>query len=322
MVYNYREDEAPYFEQLSQKYDLELVYTKEALNLDTAGLAKGISTISIITTRVDRPILEKLKAVGVQFISTRTIGYDHIDVDNAKSLGMRVAHISYSPDSVANYTVMLMLMSIRKVKLILDRFEGQDYSLNKVRGREMHNLTIGIIGTGRIGQAVIRMLSGFGCNILAYYICPNEVVKKYASYVDLETLYKEADMISLHIPATEEMKYMINKQTLSQMKNGVILINTARGILINTMDLIEAIENQKVSAVCLDVIEEETNIYYKDYKAEPIKHRAMALLRSFPNVIMTPHTAFYTDQAVYDMVNGSLLGCIAFQKGEKVDWEV
>lgn len=322
MVYSYREDEAPYFEQLSKQYHLELIYTEEELTLETAELAKGISTISIVTNLVNQPILEKLKAAGVQFISTRTIGYDHIDIESAKALGIRTAHISYSPDSVANYTLMLMLMCIRQMKVILDRFAGQDYSLAAVRGREMHNLTIGIIGTGRIGQTVIRMLSGFGCRIIAYDLYQNEDVKQYAKYVDLGTLYKEADLISLHIPATKEMEHMINKEAFAQMKEGVILINTARGTLIDTMALVEALENKKVSAAGLDVIEEETDIYYKDYKAEPIKHRSMALLKSFPNVIMTPHTAFYTDQAVYDMVNYSLLGCIAFQKGEKVDWEV
>lgn len=322
LVYSHREDETEFFKKFMNKYKVEIVLCNEAPNMESANLAKGFDCISIVTTPVEAELIEKFHTVGVKFISTRTIGYDHINIGEAKKLGIKIGNIAYSPNSVADYTVMLILMSIRKIKVIMERSNVQDYSLKGVQGKEMKKLTIGVIGTGRIGQTVIKNLSGFDSEILAYDRYENERIKQYAKYVTLQELLKNSNVITMHIPATDENYHLINKNCIEAMKDGVFIINTARGSLINTIDLIEAIESEKIGGVALDVIENESNIYYNDLKCEILNNRELAILKSYPNVIITPHTAFYTDQAVSDMVENSILSCIFFTEGKENPWEI
>ncbi|EKQ54269.1 MULTISPECIES: D-isomer specific 2-hydroxyacid dehydrogenase family protein [unclassified Clostridium] len=322
LAYSHRNDETEYFKEFSKKYNVEITLCEDAPTMKTAELAKGFECISIITTMIDSELVEKFNELGVKFISTRTIGYDHIDLKRAKELNIHVGNATYSPNSVADYTIMLILMSIRKIKLIMERCNTQDYSLHRVQGKELPNLTVGVMGTGKIGQTVIKHLSGFGCNILAHDIYENENVKKYAAYVELEYLLKNSDVITLHMPATDDNYHIINKKSIKSMKDGVFIINTARGSLINTSDLITAIEKNKIGGVALDVIEHEANLYYNDLKGEIIKNRDLAILKSFPNVIITPHTSFYTNQAVSDMVENSIKSCILFMENKENPWQV
>ena len=322
LAYSHRSDETEFFKDFSNKYNVEVVLTESEPTMETAELAKGFDCISIITTIIDAELVEKFYELGVKFISTRTIGYDHIDLKKVKELGIHVGNATYSPNSVADYTIMLMLMAIRKVKLIMEKSSVQDYSLKGVQGKELPNLTIGVLGTGRIGCTVIKHLSGFGCKILAYDIYENEDVKVYAEYVDLNTILKNSDILTLHMPATDNNYHMINKQSIKLMKEQVYIINTARGSLINTDDLIEAIENRKIGGAALDVIEQEANLYYNNLNGEVSENRDLAILKSFPNVIVTPHTAFYTDQAVSDMVENSIKSCILFMENKENPWEV
>lgn len=322
-VYSYREfDEAKYFEKFSKEYQVELGICKEAPALENAYLAKGYEYVSIITTKVDKALLEKFYELGVKMISTRTVGYDHIDIEEARRLGIRVSNVSYSPECVADYTMMLILMSIRKMKRIMQRAEINDFSLPGIQGRELPNFTIGVLGTGRIGQAVIRDLSGFGCKIYAYDKYENEAVKQYAEYVELSTIYENCDLITLHMPLSDDNFHILDASAMKRMKDGVILINTARGSLIDTKALIEALESGKVGAAGLDVIEDEFGMYYYDRKSDILTKRDLSILRGFPNVIVTPHMAFYTDQAVSDMVKHSIESCILHEAGEKDPWEV
>ncbi|SMC19185.1 D-lactate dehydrogenase [Clostridium acidisoli DSM 12555] len=323
LAYSYRSDEAEYFKKFIDKYkEVEIILTKDAPTIETADLAKGFDCISIITTEINAELIEKFHTLGVKFISTRTIGYDHIDVKKAQELGIHVGNVTYSTNSVADYTIMMMLMAVRKIKPILERSNVQDYSLKGVQGKELPNLTVGVIGTGKIGQTVIRHLSGFECKILAYDLFENELTKKYANYVKLDELLRDSDIITMHVPATKDNYHLIDKNSIEKMKQGVYIINTARGSLINTEDLITAIEEKKIGGVALDVIENESNIYYNDLKCEVLNNRDLALLKSYPNVILTPHTAFYTDQAVSDMVEHSILSCILFMEGKENPWEV
>ena len=322
LAYSHRNDETEYFKEFSKKYNVEVVLTEKEPSMESAELAKDFDCISIITTIVDAELVEKFHELGVKFISTRTIGYDHIDLQEAKKLGVNVGNATYSPTSVADYTIMMILMATRKMKLIMDCSNCQDYSLIGVQGKELPNLTVGVIGTGKIGKTVIKHLSGFGCEILAHDIYEQEEVKNCSKYVDLECLFKNSDIITLHMPATEDNYHMINKESLSKMKNGVFIINTARGSLINTEDFIEAIESGKVGGAALDVIEQESNIYYNDLKGQVLKNRDLAILKSFPNAIVTPHTAFYTDQAVSDMVENSIRSCILFNEKKENPWQV
>ncbi|AVK50521.1 MULTISPECIES: D-isomer specific 2-hydroxyacid dehydrogenase family protein [Clostridium] len=322
LAYSHRRDETQYFEEFSKKYNVEVVLCNEEPSLETAPLAKGFDCISIITTNINSELVGKFHELGVKFISTRTIGYDHIDLKKAKELGVRVGNVTYSPNSVADYTIMLILMAVRKVKLIMERSNVQDFSLRGIQGKELPNLTIGVVGTGKIGRTVIKHLSGFGCKILAHDIYENDEVKSNAKYVDLDNLFKDSDIITLHMPATDDNYHIINKKAIKLMKDGVFIINTARGSLINTNDLIHAIESKKIGGAALDVIEQESNIYYSDLKGETLKNRNLAILKSFPNVIITPHAAFYTDQAVSDMIENSIKSCILFSENKENPWEI
>lgn len=321
-VYNYRADEVEFLEKFREKYQVELTLCKAPPTEEDAELVRGGACMSMITTPMTRELLQKFRSEGIRFISTRSIGYDHIDVKAARELGVRIGNVTYSPGSVADYTVMLILMAIRKIKPILGRSAQQDYSLAGVRGMELHNLTVGVVGTGRIGTAVLQRLSGFGCPLLAYDLYPNENAAKLARYVPLETLLGSCDLIDLHMPATKDNYHFINRETLSRMKDGVYLVNTARGSLIDTDDFICAVESGKIGGAALDVVEHETGLYYNDLKCRILTNRELALLRSYPNVTVTPHTAFYTDQAVSDMVEHSLLSCILFTQGKENPWQV
>jgi len=278
--------------------------------------------VDIITTVIDRPMLDRFHELGVRCLTTRTIGYDHIDVDYAKSLGIGVVHVSYSPNSVADYTIMLMLMGCRRMKHIMERAEVQDYTLKGKLGREIQDCTVGIIGTGRIGRTLIRHLSGFGCKMLAYDIYENEEVKEYAQYVDLDTLYAGSDILTLHAPATEDNYHMIDAQAIGKMKQDVILINCARGSLVDTDALIDGIESGKIGFAGLDVVEHESGLYYFNRMGEPLHNPKLAILRSYSNVIVSPHTAFYTDEAVANMAENSILGAMAFMNGEETPFLV
>ena len=322
LVYSHRKDETEYFKTFSKKYNVEIELTDKEPNMDTVKLSKGVDYISIITTPVNKELLKKFKENGVKFISTRTIGYDHIDLESAKKLGINIGNATYSPNSVADYTIMMMLMIVRKMKLIMERSTLQDFSLNMVQGREIQNMTVGVIGTGRIGETVIKHLSGFGCRIIAHDIYEKDTVKKYAEYKDLEYIFKNSDIITLHMPATDDNYHLINKDTIKIMKDNVYIINTSRGCLIDTDDLIEALESHKISGATLDVIENESGLYYNDLKGQILNNRHLAILKSFPNVIITPHTAFYTDQAVSDMVENSIKSILLFDEGKENPWQV
>ncbi len=322
-VYNYREfDEAEFFQKFSKEYDVDLGICTDAPTLENAHLAKGYEYISIITSKIDSDLMERFCELGVKMISTRTIGYDHVDIETAARLGIHVSNVTYSPECVADYTVMLILMSIRKMKRIMQRAEVNDFSLPGIQGRELPNFTVGVLGTGRIGRAVIRDLSGFGCKIFAYDKYENEAVKEHAQYADLDTIYRECDLITLHMPLLDDNFHLISKEAIKKMKDGVVIVNTARGGLIDTKALIEGIECGKIGAAGLDVIEDEFGMYYYDRKSDVLSKRDLYILRGFPNVVVTPHMAFYTDQAVSDMVKHSIESCLLYAEGKDDPWAV
>lgn len=322
-VYNCREfDEKPLFEKFGKEFGLDLVLCKDAPDMDNAVLAEGSRCIDILTSKIPAELVKRFRELGVEYITTRTIGYDHIDVEAAKACGIKVANAPYGPNGVADYTVMLILMSIRRMKRILERTQIQDYTLAGLQGRELKDMTVGVVGTGRIGRTVIQNLSGFGCRILAYDLYPNREVTKFAEYVDEDTLFRESDILSLHTPLTEENFHFINEASIAKMKQGVILVNTARGALIDSQALIAGIESGKIGAAGLDVVENEFGLYYYDRKSDILNNRELAVLRGFPNVTVSHHMAFYTDNCVETVVRDSLLGCKLFAEGKENPWEV
>ena len=309
MVYNLREfDERPYFDQYAEKYGIRIVSTAESPTLENADLAKGCRFVNVITTPIQRPLLERFHALGVRYLVTRTIGYDHIDTKAAQELGIQITNTPYGPDGVAEYTILLMLMCIRKMRSIQHRFEGQDYTLKGLLGRELSDMTVGVIGTGRIGTRLIQMLTGFGCKVLAYSPHPNETAAQHATYCSLETLLRDSDLITLHAPATDATWHMLDASAFSSMKDGVVLINTARGALMDTDALLANLQTGKIGALGLDVLENESALFYYDRREELLPNQDLYLLKSYPNVVITHHMAFYTQQCVETMVRDSLRG--------------
>ncbi len=322
-VYNYREfDEKKWFDKYSKELGIELVICHDAPDLNNIELARGCECVDIITSKIPRELVAKFHEVGVRYIATRTIGYDHIDLEAAKEYGIHVANAPYGPNGVADYAVMMILMSLRNMKRILERTNIQDYTLQGCLGKELKDLTVGVIGTGRIGKTVIQDLSGFGCRILAYDLYQSDEVKKYAEYVELDELFRQSDVITLHTPLTEQNFHLINHESMAKMKDGVVIVNTARGSLIDIPAFIEEIENGKIGAAALDVVENEFGLYYYDHKSDILKNRDLAILRGFPNVTVSHHMAFYTDNAIHTMVADSLMGCKRFVDGEENPWQV
>lgn len=307
LAFEVRDDEKPYFEKYAAKYQCEITCVTDALNFDNLSIVQGYDGVSILSKSYMTADLEDgLKELGVTCCATRTIGYNHIDVSHAHEIGLKIANSNYPPTGVAEYTVMLILMSLRHYKQAMWRGHVNDYSLSGLQGRELNELTVGVIGTGKIGQCVIKNISNFGCKILAYDMYENDAVKKYAQYTDLDTIINSCDIISLHTPLLESTHHLINEERIAQMKDGVVLINCARGELMDIDALIRGIESQKIGALALDVIEGEDGIYHEDKRSEIISNQKIAYLRQFPNVIMTQHMAFYTNTAVENMVRCSI----------------
>jgi D-lactate dehydrogenase len=322
-VYNCRPfDEKELFLEYAKELNIELVLCGEAPTQENVSLCQGSQCVDVITSKIDEPLIQAFHRQGIEYITTRTIGYDHIDLEAAKKYGIKVGNAPYGPHGVADYTVMLILMSMRKMNAILGRTKLQDYTLMGLKGRELHDLTVGVIGTGRIGATVVRSLSGFGCRILAYDLYEKEDVKQFAAYVPLEQIWQEADVITLHMPLTEDNHHIINGETIAKMKDGVIIVNTARGALIDSDALIEAVENGKIGAAGLDVVENEFGLYYYDHKSDILKNRELAMLRSFPNVTVSHHMAFYTMNYVETVVKDSLMSCKLYMEGKENPWEV
>ena len=315
-------DEAEAAERICREMGIEYGQCEEYPDEENYVLARGYDGISTTPCDLSAPMLERFHSVGVKYILCRSIGYDHVDLQKAAELGMRVSNVDYPPTGVANYAIMLMMMCARKITQILERAKVQDFTLRGKIGMDISRVTVGVIGTGKIGATVIRHLSSFGCRLICYDPYINEECRKYAEYVDLDTLFAEADIITIHTNATEENYHLLNRKTFAKMKDGVIIVNTARGKLIDTRDLIEALESKKVGAAALDVLEKEDGLYYYDRTGDVIQNEEMAVLRSFPNVILSPHNAFYTTAAVENMVRGCCEGAAAFEKGEKSRHEI
>ena len=315
-------DELGIAQRLAPKMDIELGYSQDDPTLENAELAKGYDAVSVTPCDMSASMVIRFHELVIQSICCRSIGYDHVDRETARALGMKVANVDYPPNGVANFAIMLMLMSLRKAGHILKRGEAQDYSLKGKIGRDISGCTVGGIGTGRSGRTVLHHLSGVCCRLLAYDLYPNEDVKKIAEYVPLETLLKECDVITLHTNATEENHHLIDAKAIETMKPGAVIINTARGKLIDSDALIAGLEGGKLGGAALDVLENENGLYYYNRMGDVIPNPELAALRSMPNVILTDHTAFYTEEDVESMVRGVLESAVAFEKGQPTRHDV
>jgi D-specific alpha-keto acid dehydrogenase len=313
-IYGCGQDEAVLFREMAPRFGVKPTITEAAVSEANIGLAFGTRCISVgHKTQVTNPTLLALSRAGVEYISTRSIGYNHINVKYAESVGVTVGNVAYSPDSVADYTLMLMLMAVRNAKSIVRRADAHDYRLSDVRGKELRDLTIGVIGTGRIGTAVIDRLRGFGCRILAHDNRP----KTAADYVPLDELLQLSDIVTLHTPLNADTHHLVNRQRIAQMKHGAFVINTGRGSLLDTEALIPALESGRLGGAALDVLEGEEGIFYADCRNKPIENEPLLRLQRLPNVLISPHTAYYTDHALSDTVENSLINCLNFDGGKQ-----
>ncbi len=310
-VYGCGQDEAVLFREMAPRFGVLPTITAAAVSEVNVELALGNRCISVgHKTQITNSILLALSGAGVKYISTRSIGFNHINVDCARNVGISVENVAYSPDSVADYTLMLMLMAVRNAKSIVSRADIHDFRLDDVRGKELRDMTIGVIGTGRIGTAVMDRLRGFGCRILA---CDQRLTTS-AEYVPLDELLQQSDIITLHTPLNADTTHLINRQRIGRMKRGAFIINTGRGSLIDTEALIPALESGKLGGAALDVLEGEEGIFYFDYREKPIESKLLLRLQELPNVLVTPHTAYYTEHALSDTVENTIINCLKFER--------
>lgn len=302
------------FREMAPRFGVVPTITEAAASEANIELASGNRCISIShKTRITNSALFSLGRAGVKYISTRSIGYNHLNVKYAESIGISVENVAYSPDSVADYTLMLILMAARNAKSIISRADIHDYRLNDVRGKELRDLTIGIVGTGRIGTAVANRLRGFGCQMLAYDSHPRAT----AGYVSLDKLLQLSDIVTLHTPLNGSTHHLLNRQRIEQMKHGAFIINTGRGSLLDTEALIPALESGRLGGAALDVLEGEEGIFYTDCRNKPVESKQLLRLQQLPNVIISPHTAYYTDHALSDIVENSITNCLKFERGNQ-----
>ena len=245
----------------------------------------------------------------MKYVSTRSVGYNHIDLRCAERAGIAVENVAYSSDSVADYTLMLMLMLVRHAKSTISRAQIHDYRLNDVRDKELRDMTVGVVGTGHIGTAVMNRLQGFGCRVLAYDRCHKTSVQ----YVTLDELLQESDMVTLHTPHNPDTYRLLNRRRVEQMRRGAFIINTARGSVLDTEALLSALEAGLLGGAALDVLEGEEGVFYFDHSEAPLENQLLVRLQRLPNVLITPHTAFYTEHALTDIVENTLLNCLRFE---------
>lgn len=297
--------------------EIEIEYLKSDLEPRTAALAEGFDAVcGFVSSNIGKQTLEILHAKGIRLILLRNAGFNNVDVDTAKQYGMRIMRVpGYSPEAVAEHAMALALACNRRLYKAYNKVRENDFSLSGLMGFNLYQKTAGIIGTGKIGAAMCRICHGFGMKVIAYDVYENESLKDFVEYVSLEKLLKESDLISLHCPLMDSTYHMIQLDTIKQMKDGVILVNTSRGALVKTDDLIEGIRMHKFAGVGLDVYEEETDNVFEDRSDEILKHSTTARLLSFPNVMITSHQGFFTREALQSIAQTTLQNAMDFLAG-------
>lgn len=303
-------DEARLFRQLAPGFGVDVTLVEDALDERTALLAAGRRLVSVgHRTTIGDATLRALADAGVHHLSTRSTGRDHIDVELAARLGISVGGVSYSPGSVADHTLMLMLMVLRNARPSVLRTNRNDFRLDGPRARELGDLTVGVVGAGRIGSAVIERVRGFGCRILVHDRSP----AGHAERVGLDTLLAQSDVVTLHAPLTGDSRHLLDASGIAAMKPGAVLVNTARGALVDTAALLEALEDGRLGGAALDVVEGEERVFYRDHGSRPLPDALIQRLHALPNVIITPHSGYYTGHALDDVVRNTLRTCLELE---------
>ena len=301
----------PGFLKYGEKYGMEFRFFETKLTEDTAALAAGCDAVCVfVNDTVNAAVLERLYALGVKLVALRCAGYNNVDVQAAFGKLHVVRVPAYSPYAVAEHAMALLLTSVRRIHKAYNRVRDFNFSLNGLTGFDLHGKTVGVVGTGKIGRVFIDICRGFGMRVLAYDKFPNPDAG--LDYVELDTLFRESDVISFHCPLTEETYHLVNEESIHKLKKGVILLNTSRGALIDAAALVTGIKERIISAACLDVYEEESDVFFRDFSGHIVDDDTLARLISLPNVILTSHQAFLTNEALENIAETTVKNIRAF----------
>ena len=321
MMIGAREDEKQFADKWAKENNVEVGLTNEVLNEETYHLLKGFDGLSLQQTMgISNDIYTQLSKDGFRQIAQRSAGIDMYNLDVAKENNILITNVpAYSPNSVAEFAVGSVLNCLRHTKLIIKRVTNHNFSWDKsILSKEVRELTIGILGTGRIGQLTAEMLEGFGATLIGYDLYKNKSLEAILTHEDnFNTFLASCDVISIHMPLTEENYHLFNEETFTKMKPGSILINASRGSIVNTNDLIKALDSNQLASCALDTYENEMPFVTKDFNNKPINDPVLEELIQRDDVIYTPHIAFYTETAVTNLVSGALDSCLAILNGER-----
>ncbi|MCP0886412.1 D-2-hydroxyacid dehydrogenase [Ligilactobacillus sp. WILCCON 0076] len=309
IAFNVREDERVYFEEWSKVNNIKVDLHTEEITSDNLNSFNGYdAVIGLQTGKYPAGFFEKMKEFGIRDFSIRNVGVDNVDLQSAKDNEVTVTNVpAYSPNAIAEFAITQLMQMLRQTRVFRRKFAKQDYRWAPYISKELRALTVGVIGTGRIGRAAIDILKGFGAKIVAYDPYHNPQLEEEGVYVDtLDELYQVSDAITLHMPATEQDRHIIDAKAIAKMKDGVYIVNTARGILIDTTALIAALKSGKIAGAALDTYENETPIFNRNLQGRELQDKTFKELISLDNALVTPHIAFYTETAVENMVIISL----------------
>jgi D-lactate dehydrogenase len=307
----------PSFEHYGKEHDIQFKFLETKLTPDTVELAKGSDAVCVfVNDTVNAEVIDKLDTYGIKMVALRCAGYNNVDVEHAFGK-IHVTHVpAYSPYAVAEHAAALLLTSVRRIHKAYNRTREFNFSLSGLTGFVLHGKTVGVIGTGRIGRLFIDICKGFGMHVIAYDKFPAK--DSSIEYVSLDELFERSDIISLHCPLTEETKHVINQDAINKMKKGVVILNTSRGALIDAQALLEGLKDRKVGAACLDVYEEEADIFFEDRSNHILNDDVLSQLISMPNVIVTSHQAFLTKEALDNIAETTVNNLLSFYEKDGV----
>lgn len=307
------------FSKHNPAFNFELIFLEEKLNEHTASLAKGSDAICVfVNDTVNKSVIQQLAELNIKLIALRCAGFNNVDLKAAAACSIKVVRVpAYSPYAVAEHALAMITTLNRKIHKAYNRVREQNFSLNGLLGFDLYQKTVGVIGTGNIGQVFCKIMHGLECNVIAYDPFKNPLVEKMGiPYQSLEELLPQCDIISLHCPLNDKTRYLINKDTIAKMKDGVMLINTSRGGLIDTSAVIVALKSGKIKYLGIDVYEQEENLFFQNLSEEIILDDTISRLMSFPNVLITSHQGFFTQEALDQIAETTLSNVRSFNEGE------
>lgn len=323
--FNTKSYDKEFFEEYVQNTEVELTFFEGTLNCETTELTRGFDAVCVfVNDQLHADVIEKLAEHGVKLIALRCAGFNNVDLEAAEKHQIKVVRVpAYSPAAVAEHAVALILTLNRKTHKAYNRVRENNFSLERLTGFNLQGKTVGVIGTGKIGAAFCRIMNGFGCRVLAHDPYPRQDLKEEGIvYTEKDELLEQSDIISLHCPLTPESKHLINKETINQMKSGVMLINTSRGALINTKDAIKGLKKGKIGNLGIDVYEQEEYLFFRDLSENIIQDETIMRLIGFPNVLITSHQAFFTREALAQIASTTIQNMLDFKNNKPLVNEV